>query len=87
MEPIQTFEEVLMQLENKQIIMFFSPLPTYCIKRESRIELISKKSRMLVSSIDFIELYSNEVFFIHEVKEENDIDTEKDNEYYGLRYK
>lgn len=86
MEPIQTFDDVLTHLENKQIVMFFSPLPTFCIAKNDTIELISKVSRFSISTSDFYDLYHQEVFYLHTINEEDDIDGEKDNEYYGLRY-
>jgi len=86
MEPIQTFDEVLSYLDNNQIVLFFSPLPTYCVFKNETIELISKVSRFSISIIDFKELYHQEVFYLHTINNEDDIDNEKDNEYYGLRY-
>ncbi len=86
MEPIQTFEDVCNHLENNQIVMFLSPLPTYCVARNDTITLISKISRFSISTIDFYDLYHQEVFYLHTINEEDDIDIEKDNEYYGLRY-
>lgn len=86
MESIQTFNDVLTHLENNQIVMFLSPLPTYCVAKNDTIELISNVSRFSISLIDFIDLYHQETFYLHTINEEDDIDSEKDNEYYGLRY-
>lgn len=86
MKQFESFEEAYEALKNNQIVMFYSPFPTFCYANNNKITLISKSSHFIVSAEVFTQLYCEEIFYLYENEQVNDIDNDKDDEYYGLRY-
>ena len=87
MQAYQDFEAVLEALLNLQPVMFFAMHPTYCILVDGHVLVINKLSHIKLSLDDFQKLYQEEVFYPVQQQSEFEVDIEKDELYYTLRYK
>jgi hypothetical protein len=86
MEAIKNFTTTLELMNEQHVVYFLSPIPNYCVLKNEKIEIINHQTRYVLTLDDFIHLFKQEIFFIHQKKEVEEIDLLKDDEYYGLRY-
>ncbi len=87
MEKLVDFTQVVDALTSSKIVYCLNPDPTYCYLKENKVITLSKQSQVVLSMDDFLTLYHKEVFYVHQRKHEDDIDLNKDIEYYELRCK
>lgn len=81
---IDSFEEVLNYLSNKEIVTLSNG--NYFVKRKDKIISYSKGNRIVMNLDDFKELYGKCDFFEYE-DESVFIDFMKDQEYYSFKHK
>lgn len=59
----------------------------YAILYKDSIRVQNEHSRFVLSMKDFLALYGNQTFYIYEEEIQEEIATEKDEEYYGWYHK
>ena len=87
MEKLIDFAHVIDALTSKRIVYCLTPDPTYCFLKENKVVTLNKQSQVVLTMDDFTTLYHQEIFYAHESEQEDDIDLNKDFDYYNLRYK
>ena len=60
---------------------------TFIVAYKDGVRIQNDRSRYTLSFQDFIELYADQTFYIYENKQEEGVNTEKDEEYYGWYHK
>ncbi len=84
MELISTFQEVIQYLNDGEIVLLKNHTSFY--KEKGHIAIHGPNAHYKLSFNDFQELYKNENFFLYK-PETDEINTEKDNEYYAWKAK
>lgn len=88
MEKIKNTQELTDCL--KANIIVCTPTPkglTFIVAYKDGVRIQNDRSRYSLSFLDFLDLYQDQTFYIYEDNQEEGVNTEKDEEYYGWYHK
>lgn len=89
MKKLRNFEEVLYHLKRQEIlILFLNAQKFFFALNKGNVKIKSEHSTCVIPLNEFCELYESSIFYLYEeIEEEEEINKEKDDEYYRLWHK
>lgn len=87
MEKVCDFDSVITALKNYQIIVIQNPISTHFSIKDNRVQVKTYNAQYLISFKEFEALFKHSIFYYYERKQQSEIETFKDEEYYAFKHK